>query len=287
MEPHFKCEKLKSDLYPENGILPGLCDHVVEDNELNAKIIFEEETAGFEEHPASLLQPASDHATDDTADGLESVPFLEKMGVSDPESVNISGRTFTAAALRNLIPKSSTQPDLIVHRGAHPISEYNNPDLFPGMFPMLFPFGIGGFEVESRSTPLSFQLQARHSLNLSDRSFRYHHFYVFVVWNLLQRRLAHIHTSFSCRKSNFQHVAHKITQLSPEILECMRKGHWIYSSMSMLYQPVCQALRLQGYLPEMRFAVTTVFSASHTSFSPSTQVLHIVHFFKLCMVIAL
>lgn len=131
MEPHFKCEKLKSDLYPENGILPGLCDHVVEDNELNAKIIFEEETAGFEEHPASLLQPASDHATDDTADGLESVPFLEKMGVSDPESVNISGRTFTAAALRNLIPKSSTQPDLIVHRGAHPISEYNNPDLFP------------------------------------------------------------------------------------------------------------------------------------------------------------
>lgn len=68
MEPHFKCEKLKSDLYPENGILPGLCDHVVEDNELNAKIIFEEETAGFEEHPASLLQPASDHATDDTAD---------------------------------------------------------------------------------------------------------------------------------------------------------------------------------------------------------------------------
>lgn len=180
---------------------------------------------------------------DDTADGLESVPFLEKMGVSDPESVN---------------------PDLIVHRGAHPISEYNNPDLFPA---------------------LSFQLQARHSLTLSDRSFRYHQFYVFVVWNLLQRRLAHIHTSLSCRKSNFQHVAHKITQLSPEIL--MRKGHWIYSSTSMLYQPVYQAQRLQRYLPEMRFAVTMVFLASHTSFSPSTQVSHIVHFSKSCMVITL
>ncbi|KAI6094666.1 hypothetical protein EDD17DRAFT_1421022, partial [Pisolithus thermaeus] len=111
--------------------------------------------------------------------------------------------------------------DLIVHHGAHPISEYNNPDLFPGMFPTLFPFGIGGFEVKSRPTALSFQLQAHHSLTLSDCSFRYHQFYVFVVWNLLQRCLAHIHTSLSCRKSNFQHVAHKITQLSPEILECV------------------------------------------------------------------
>lgn len=37
-------------------------------------------------------------------------------------------------------------PDLAIHYGSAAISEYNNPDLIPGMFPTLFPFGISGFE---------------------------------------------------------------------------------------------------------------------------------------------
>ncbi|KAF8426440.1 hypothetical protein L210DRAFT_3420655, partial [Boletus edulis BED1] len=141
------------------------------------------------------------------------------MGVSDPESVKLSGRTFTAAALRNLIPKQASQIDLVVHRGSHAINEYNNPDLIPGMFPTLFPHGIGGFEDKFRPTSLSFQLQARYTLNLSDRSFRYHHSYIFVVLNIVQRRLAHLHTAFTCRKSNFEQIARKLTTLSPALLQ--------------------------------------------------------------------
>ncbi|KAG1898386.1 uncharacterized protein F5891DRAFT_484075 [Suillus fuscotomentosus] len=101
--------------------------------------------AGFDAHPAQLLREDLDV---DEIDGArtEQVVMLEKMGVSDPESDKISGHTFTAAALHNLFLCSTSQLDLIVHRGSQAITEYHNPDLLVGMYPTLFPCGISGFE---------------------------------------------------------------------------------------------------------------------------------------------
>ncbi|KAG0695352.1 hypothetical protein DFH29DRAFT_814280 [Suillus ampliporus] len=42
-------------LYPDDDILPGLSDCVVEDRELDAHTVFAQETAGFSDHPAVLL----------------------------------------------------------------------------------------------------------------------------------------------------------------------------------------------------------------------------------------
>ncbi|KAI6029507.1 hypothetical protein PISMIDRAFT_39455, partial [Pisolithus microcarpus 441] len=120
------------DLYPQDGILPGLCDCMIEDNELDAKAVFDDETAGFDDHPASLLH--ADQSDSGTDTSRNSDMLLKKMGVCDPESDTLSGQTFTAAALCNLIPKNSSQPDLMVYCGSCPVDEYNNPDFFPGMF---------------------------------------------------------------------------------------------------------------------------------------------------------
>ena len=203
-------------LYPNNDIIPGLADRVVEDHELDAKRVFHEETAGFEDHPATLVHQDNDVPSSD--DDSSPVTFVEKMGVSDPDSVKISGRAFTASALRNLIPHSSSGPDLIIHRGSQAINEYNNPDLFPGMYPTLFPYGIGGFEDKKRLTPLSFQQQAQYLLNVPDRSFRYHQSFLFVVLNIHQRHLAHLYMAFTCKKSNFNRIAERLTSILPEIL---------------------------------------------------------------------
>jgi hypothetical protein len=210
-------------LYPEDDVLPGLSDRVVEDHELDANTVFQQETAGFCEHPAELLKRDA-HAVEsvpvDDADDV-SVVMLEKMGVSDPESDKISGRTFTAAALRNLYSRSSSQPDLVVHRGWQAIDEYNNPDLLPGMYPTLFPCGIGGFEDKTRPTALSFQQQAQYYLNLADRSFRYHHSYLFVALNMIQRRAAHLNTFFTVHHTHFDSVARKLTRVSPHVLDSL------------------------------------------------------------------
>lgn len=203
------------ELYPESDTIPGLAERVVEDHELDAKVVFHDETAGFEDHPATLAheEPLCSEQGDNmlsAAGNSGAVTFLEKMGVSDPESVRISGRTFTASALRNLTPRSSSVPDLIVHRGSQAINEYNNPDLFPEMYLLLFPYGIGGFEDKSRSTALSFQQHVQCLLNIPDRSFRYHQSFLFVALNIQQCHLAHLHTAFTCKKSNFNWVAEKL-----------------------------------------------------------------------------
>ena len=63
--------------------------------------------AGFTEHPADLLC-GDKHST-------TPIVLLEKMGVSDPEGVKLSGQTFTASALKNLVPSTTQVPDLILH----------------------------------------------------------------------------------------------------------------------------------------------------------------------------
>lgn len=106
-------------LYPEDGPIPGLIERVVEDHELDADFVFGEESAGFSEHPARMF-------SNDAADPLgEPTIMVEKMGVSDPESDKLTGRSFVASAIRiNLLPKdvADLQPDLVIHHSSQPVT---------------------------------------------------------------------------------------------------------------------------------------------------------------------
>ena len=201
------------DLYPNDGPLPGVEDVIIHDSKLEAQQVFSEESAGLSEHPAELL-----HNTNMPVD--EPFIFLEKMGVSDPEGDRLSGHTFVASALRNLVQDMtpSSMPDLILHRSSQAIGEYKNPDLMPGMYPTLYPFGIGGFEYQDRETSLSFQSQANYYFDIPDKSFHYHQSFLFVVLNILQRHASHLHTFFTVRKSNFHSIAQQLLNVSPDVL---------------------------------------------------------------------
>ncbi|KAJ7939468.1 hypothetical protein B0H13DRAFT_1850764 [Mycena leptocephala] len=88
-------------------VLPGINDRIIHDDQSNSRQVFEEESAGVDNHPAADLQ--------NTEDGGP-VFFLENMGVSDPECDGISGNMATASALRNMfIQKEPNQPDLVFH----------------------------------------------------------------------------------------------------------------------------------------------------------------------------
>ena len=151
--------------------------------------------------------------------------LLDKTGVVDPECDRLSGQSFTASALKNLAgnlhcaeinDQDKNKPDLVLHHASAAISEYNNPDLMPGMFPTFFPFGIGSFEDKAHVTPVSFKEQAAYYFNISDRSFRYHFSYIFIALNMLQHRLAYLHTSFTVKNSNFDSIARQLIAISPE-----------------------------------------------------------------------
>ncbi len=89
-----KLLKAHLDMYGENEIVPGLEVRVIvhEPTEKEVEAMFEEETAGFEQHYAS-------EALEDARTNGREITLLEKMGMSDVESVKVQGRTFTAAAL--------------------------------------------------------------------------------------------------------------------------------------------------------------------------------------------
>jgi hypothetical protein len=90
----------------------------------------------------------------------------------------------------------------------------NNPDLFPGMFPSLYPLGIGGFDEKHHQSLISFRAQAEYYLDHCDRSFRYHKFFIFVALNMHQRRIAHLHTAFMVKRHHFNETAKKLVYLT-------------------------------------------------------------------------
>ena len=157
------------------------------------------QTAGFTEHPATLL-------THNNRDDSEPLIMVERSGVVDADISTISGRNIQVSAINNLLNKNSSKPDLIISNSTNPVPEYDNPSLFPGMYPTLFPFGIGGFDDSNRDNELSLQQQANYYFEIADREFRYHHSFMFVVLNIYQRRLAHLHTSLTVRKSHFKKI---------------------------------------------------------------------------------
>ena len=85
-------EQRHANLYPDNDVLPGIDNCVIHDTTLDVKQTFDEEAAGFADHPA--LQVLTQEGTEGP------VVFLKKLGVSDPESVLLHGQSFTASALQ-------------------------------------------------------------------------------------------------------------------------------------------------------------------------------------------
>jgi len=197
-------------MYPDDDIMPGIEDSVIHDPNAKIATMRSEETAGFD------LHTSEEFMLDPDASGT----LLEASGVSDPESVRSTGRSFTASALRSLLAETDTNiPDMVLHRGSAALSEYNNPNLFPGMFPLLFLYGFGGFEDPRRVTSIEFRNQAEAFLDLHDHCFGIHYSFIFVTVNIYQRRQAHLRTHFTVTKSNFATVARDINSISSTSLK--------------------------------------------------------------------
>ncbi|KAA1471059.1 hypothetical protein DENSPDRAFT_776052, partial [Dentipellis sp. KUC8613] len=128
------------------------------------------------------------------------------------------------AGLNNLFKKANVHaPDLIVSRSAEAVPEYGNPSLFPGMFPTLYPYAVGGFEVRGRKVAVSMRDQADYSFDLHDRAFRYHYSYMFVVLNIIQRRTGHLQAYFTVQRSKFLEVADEFRKLDCETVKSTAK----------------------------------------------------------------
>ena len=101
----------------------------------------------------------------------------------------------------------------MIPRGNAPSNEYNNPTLLLGLYPTLFPYGTGAFEDASRPVKISFKKQIQYLLSYHDRRFEEHHSFIFIVFNMLQRREACLHARLMTSKPYFSRTADQIVSL--------------------------------------------------------------------------
>lgn len=106
----------------------------------------------------------------------------------------------------------------LIPRGSKPANEYFNPNLLLGIFSILFPYGCGSIEDSSRPSPINFREHVRYLLSYADRRFEEHHSFIFVVFNILQRRTACLHAQLMTTRPYFQQSAKLIESLTSKDL---------------------------------------------------------------------
>ena len=113
----------------------------------------------------------------------------------------------------------SLQGTMYVPHGSVPLSEYNNPDLWTGSYPWLFPHGTGGPELD-RKEKVSLPVYMKHLVKLRDRKFSCDTAMKFHAYNVLQRRNVALHTSLQVvNKPNYRSTAARIDSITNETLE--------------------------------------------------------------------
>ena len=97
-----------------------------------------------------------------------------------------------------------------------PVNEFFNPEMFPMMYPTLFPYGIGGFEDRNQSAQVSLKHHAKHLFSLTDQHFQEHYSFLFTVFNILQRHEILLHASLKVKRNKFASVAQSFASGSPK-----------------------------------------------------------------------
>lgn len=189
---------------PKDSVLP----FPIEYQELSTRI--ETTTSGYDPtlraHAPSFTESVGDNS------------IFSSIVVADVDGES-SASALSAAALRHLTTVGKGFLEL--PHGNDPVNEFYNPGLFPMTYPTLFPYGRGGFEDRTRKIAVSMERHIGHLLRLEDRRFQEHPSFMFVAFNILQRRQALRQTRFKVNAPRFQKVAERIATVSMEAIQAV------------------------------------------------------------------
>ncbi|KAJ7110809.1 hypothetical protein C8R43DRAFT_821853, partial [Mycena crocata] len=135
---------------PDESIPPFHVQHIVPNSGIDAT------TSDYV--PGSAAPAEFPNLADCLPSPLPEIPF-QSVVVTDVDG-NAPSNDLRAAALRHMQKAGSNYLEIPHDRS--PANEFKNTDLFPMMYPTLFPYGIGGLEDSRRPSPLSFKRHVKH-----------------------------------------------------------------------------------------------------------------------------
>lgn len=107
----------------------------------------------------------------------------------------------------------------VIPRSHMPVKDCYNYELFLGLFPTLFPYGYGAPDDPSKPIAVSLNQHIRYLLAYEDRRFEKHHSFMFVVFNMIQRRQACWNASLMASRPYFQETATELQSLTTKEIE--------------------------------------------------------------------
>lgn len=175
--------------------------------------------------PAESLPVYETSSERETATG--DAPFVVH-GLDGPELARMSYDAKIALAVKHL---DDGHAALAYGHYSQPESIYHNSTLYPGMFPWLYPYGLGGFENEHMLTRLHRSDHIRACLQYEDRRFQTDRCFPFIVFNQEQIRSSSQGGYLLTSRKNFSSVADKLANIDraalDELIDRSEKGAYI------------------------------------------------------------
>lgn len=224
------------DSLPENSLLPYHIEHQLPDEKNDAL------TSRYDVNHTSALE-ASD----------KSHTLFDNVVISDVNVSSASTNELRAAALRHVKQKGGGF--IQVPHDPLPVNEFCNPDLFPMIYPTLFPYGSGGLEDRSRRRPISLKNQVKHYFSLADRRFQEHYSFLFTAFNIIQRREALLRTKLKVDSSEFERVAADLANIPLEAVHAVTERVSRGDTVTATNENEQRVLRL---MKEVRAVTSTV-----------------------------
>ncbi|PPR07084.1 hypothetical protein CVT24_010921 [Panaeolus cyanescens] len=230
--------------YPEEGIPVKVIHKAMDVSEGNvlatAKSVFDnDDEIGTETGPC----PFSVHGL--TADRFASMTSSQRKG----------------AALQHLTKGGHF---LAIGHDPQPQSIYNNPALYPLMFPWLFPYGLGGVGQDYHKGLISRETHLQWLLMYYDKRFQRDPNFVIVAFNQQMIRQSTSGSFMMMKRSNFDNFVLSMNELDPSVLASlatrMREGEFVVPQtpeekrcFSMLDQIDYIGSRVDGSLSQKKF----------------------------------
>jgi hypothetical protein len=148
----------------------------------------------------------------DKEDGIEEGDCAYSVhGITGEQLNTMTTNRLKAIALKHL---NNQGKFLVVGHDNKPESTWDNPHLYPKMFPWLFPYGMGGIG----PTLLSDKEHKRHLLMYHDKRFQLDISFPFVAFSHEQVKKSTTHSFLLADKNKFQTIADRLLNLDQSVL---------------------------------------------------------------------
>ncbi|CAF4223600.1 unnamed protein product, partial [Adineta steineri] len=183
------------------------------------------ERAGFTVDPLT-------HATAQGESNVTNICPMSTSAVLDVNGTTISSEDIGVHLLHKVsnnlsnlpsdsLEKSAEDEDNVymIPRSHMPINDCFNPELLLGLYPTLFPYGCGAPQDSSRPVSVSLEQHIRYLLAYDDQRFEKHHSFLFVLFNIMQRRQACWNATLMASRPYFQNAASDLQTLTSKEIE--------------------------------------------------------------------